>query len=77
MSTVEIIGTRKTLCCITKNNKSIFKVTAGVENDIYDLKEIIAELIPNVKAICLVLWRTNLENIEIFLLMKLDYQLTP
>ncbi|CAG8509257.1 5556_t:CDS:2 [Funneliformis caledonium] len=60
MSTVEIIGTRKK--CITRNNKSIFKVTAGVDNDIYDLKKIIAENIPNVKAICLVLWRINLEN---------------
>ncbi|CAG8600853.1 8884_t:CDS:2, partial [Funneliformis caledonium] len=47
MSTVEIIGARKTLWCITRNNKSIFKATAGVDNDIYDLKEIIAEKIPN------------------------------
>src|SRR5688572_30253223 len=64
MSTIEIIGTRKKLWCINRNDKCIFKVTVGVENDIYDLKEIIAEKekISNIKATRLVLWRTNLEN---------------
>ncbi|CAB4481803.1 unnamed protein product [Rhizophagus irregularis] len=59
MPNFEIIGTRKTLWCITRKNKFYFQ---RVDNDIFDLKEIIAEKVPNVNAICLVLWRTNLEN---------------
>ncbi|PKC06149.1 hypothetical protein RhiirA5_419972 [Rhizophagus irregularis] len=49
MSTVEIISMQKTLWCITRNDKFIFKVTTGVGNDIFDFKEIIAEKIFNVK----------------------------
>ncbi|EXX68159.1 hypothetical protein RirG_107540 [Rhizophagus irregularis DAOM 197198w] len=55
MSTVEIISMRKTLWCITRNDKFIFKVTTGVGNNIFDLKEIIAEKIFNVKVIYLML----------------------
>ncbi|CAG8688799.1 11840_t:CDS:2 [Funneliformis mosseae] len=62
MLSVKIIGAPKSLWCITKNNKSIFKVTAGVDNDIYDLKKIISEELLNVKATELVLLNISLDE---------------
>ncbi|PKK41062.1 hypothetical protein RhiirC2_859351, partial [Rhizophagus irregularis] len=50
------------LWCIICEDRSIFKVTIGTGNDLFDLRKAILEELPNaenVKATQLTLWRTN------------------
>ena len=43
MSTVELSGTPITLWCIARGSTTAFKVTAGTDNDLSDLRELIKE----------------------------------
>jgi hypothetical protein len=63
MSTVEIIGTPVTLWCIARGSTTAFKVTAGTDNDLSDLRELIRNKKPNdfanVDPDNLILWRVD------------------
>src|SRR3954469_21283820 len=66
MSTVEIIGTLVTLWCIARGSTTAFKVTAGTDNDLSDLRELIRNKKPNdfanVDPDNLILWHVNVEQ---------------
>ena|SRR6266496_2361445 len=66
MSTVELIGMSVTLWCIARGNTTAFKVTAGTDNDLSDLRELIKKKKPNdfanVDPDNLILWRVNISQ---------------
>src|SRR3954447_22191775 len=66
MSTVEIIGTLVTLWCIARGSTTAFKVTAGTDNDLSDLRELIRNKKPNdfakVDPDNLILWHVNVDQ---------------
>src|SRR3954462_7133292 len=66
MLTVEIIGTPVTLWCIARGSTNAFKVTAGTNNDLFDLRELISNKKPNdfanVNPDNLILWHVNVEQ---------------
>ncbi|GES88481.1 NYN domain-containing protein [Rhizophagus clarus] len=63
MSTIELIGTPVTLWCIASGGTTAFKVTAGTDNDLSDLRELIRNKKPNdfanVDPDNLILWSVN------------------
>jgi hypothetical protein len=63
MSTVELIGTPVTLWCIARGKTTAFKITAGTDNDLFDLRELIRNKKPNdftnVDPDNLILWHVN------------------
>ncbi|RGB26822.1 hypothetical protein C1646_769922 [Rhizophagus diaphanus] len=54
------------LWCIIRENRSIFKITIGADNDLIDLRNVIKNVKPNyfanVDADELILWRTNVAS---------------
>ncbi|GES78867.1 hypothetical protein GLOIN_2v1735228 [Rhizophagus clarus] len=64
MSTVELISTPVTLWCIARGSTTAFKVTAGMDNDLSDLRELIRNKKPNdfanVDPNNLILWHVNI-----------------
>ena len=66
MSTVELNGTPVTLWCIARGSTTAFKVTAGTDNDLSDLRELIRNKKPNdfasVDPDNLILWHVNVEQ---------------
>ncbi|EXX67880.1 hypothetical protein RirG_110260 [Rhizophagus irregularis DAOM 197198w] len=63
MSNSAQTGTFINLWCIVRENRSIFKITIALGNDLDDLKKVIKEAKPNyfvnADADELILWRTN------------------
>jgi hypothetical protein len=63
MSNVEIYGRPINLWCITRENRSVFKIIIGRNNDLNDLRKVIKENKPNYYANVdfdeLILWRVN------------------
>ncbi|GBC29586.1 uncharacterized protein OCT59_008722 [Rhizophagus irregularis] len=66
MSNIVPTGTLINLWCIVRENRSIFKITIGLGNDLDDLKKVIKEGKPNyfvnADADELILWRTNVAS---------------
>ncbi|CAG8474067.1 7135_t:CDS:10 [Funneliformis mosseae] len=63
MSNITVSGTAVNLWC--SENRAIFKIIIGVNNDLYDLRKAILEELPNaenVKAIQLTLWRVKVAS---------------
>jgi hypothetical protein len=63
MSNVKIFGTSINLWCIVRENRSVFKIIIGTDNDLFDLRTVIKEQKPNYFANVdpneLILWRVN------------------
>jgi hypothetical protein len=63
MSNVKIFGTSINLWCIVRENRSVFKIIIGTDNDLFDLRKVIKENNPNYYANVdpdeLILWRVN------------------
>uniref|UniRef100_U9SPX9 Crinkler effector protein N-terminal domain-containing protein n=1 Tax=Rhizophagus irregularis (strain DAOM 181602 / DAOM 197198 / MUCL 43194) TaxID=747089 RepID=U9SPX9_RHIID len=65
MSNIAPTGTLINLWCIVRENRSIFKITIGLGNDLDDLKKVIKERKPRFNDFApdeLVLWRVNVAS---------------
>ncbi|SRR6266542_6337473 len=59
------VGTLINLWCVVRENRSVFKITIGTGNDLFDLRKVILEELPNaenVKATQLTLWRVDVTS---------------
>ena len=69
MSNITVSGTAVNLWCIVRENRTIFKTTIGVNNDLFDLKSAIKEARkPQFDSFAvdqLTLWRVNVSSSEL------------
>jgi len=55
--------------CKVRENRYVFKIKIGTDNDLFDLKKAILEELPNaenLKAIQLTLWKVNIDQQNVF-----------